>query len=374
MSRFGKCFLLAVACALAFQADAAERAAPALKSPVLETGAIGEAPFRIDIPGNWNGDLVVLAHGFEPVGAPRPSPMPPNEATPVFLSAGYAVAQSGYSSQGWAVRDAVADIELLRQRFIQQHGAARRAYLVGFSMGGGIAIASLEQHASRYDGALSLCGANVPGARLAEELFTTLVAFDFFFPGAQGLGGGLSDFGAAAVAPPPGDVFSSIAGALAGKPEVATRLAEYVEVPVDALPGAVGLRYLVFQDMVQRAGGLPVDNRKTVYRGFDDDEAFNAGVRRYAGSAAAMAYVASAPALSGHPGKPLVIQYNHGDPTITPRLQSIFAGLAPTAGKPAALTLPAVGEGHCGFSPEQIGQAFQTLTRWVESGQRPATE
>lgn len=362
---------LVIASAMAFKASAVEPAAHRFQTPVEESGTLGEAPYRIDVPDPWNGELVILARGFEPVGTPRTSPMPANEATSVFLSRGYAVAQSGYSSQGWAVHDAMTDIELLRQHFVRQHGQARRTYLVGFSMGGGIAAASLERHADEYDGALSLCGANVPGARLAQELLTTLVAFDYFFQDTTAISGGLSAPQAATANQ--GEVMSAISGVLADKPAVASRLASALHVPAEALPGVVSLHYLVFHDMVQRAGGLPVDNRRTVYSGFGDDEAFNAKVRRYAGDPRAMRYVAAAPALTGRTVKPLVIQYNHADPTITPRLQAIFTDLSSATGKAAPLTLPAVGAGHCGFSPEQIAEAFQTLVDWVGRGNRPST-
>lgn len=371
MSTLRKSVCLAMACAFAFEAYAAEPTTYRTVAPVEKAGTLGEAPYLIDIPKRWNGELVILARGFEPVGTPRTRPMPPNEATPIFLSRGYAVAQSGYSSQGWAVRDAMADIERLRQHFILQYGAARRTYLVGFSMGGGIAAASLEQHADDYQGALSLCGANLPGARLAQELLTTLVAFDYFLPDAAGKSGGLSTPQTAANQ---GEVMSAIAGALAGKPEVTEQLARVLQVPVDALPGVVSLHYLVFQDIAQRAGGMPVDNRAIVYRGFDDDKAFNAGVRRYAGDANAIRYVASAPALTGQPRRPLVLQYNHADPTITPHFQSIFADLSSAAGTTRPLTLPAAGDGHCGFSSTQIAEAFQVLVDWVRSERRPGIQ
>jgi len=310
----------------------------------------------------------VLAHGFEPVGAPRASPWPQNEATPVFLSAGYAVAQSGYASQGWAVGDALEDVERLRQHFVDKYGAARRSYLVGFSMGGGVAVASLEQHPTGYDGALSLCGANVPGRRLAEDLFTTLAAFDYFFPNVPGLPGPLADPDTTSTDQM--RIMEAIAAALPGKPEATAMLAGRLQIPNEALPGVISLHYLIFHDIAQRAGGMPVDNRSTSYSGFGDDKTFNASVKRYAGDARAMRYAASVPALSGRPGKPLVIQYNRDDTTIAPRMQSIYADLAKTA-VPAPVVLAPVGSGHCGFSPDQIGRAFKTLTDWVERGERP---
>lgn len=363
----------ALACAFVFAVPMAvsAQALPAPPPQASSTGELAQAQYRVDFPdGPWNGDLVVLAHGFEPVGAPRPAPMAPNEATPVFLGAGYAVAQSAYASQGWAVREAIVDIERLRQHFQQQYGAARHTYLVGFSMGGGIAVASLEQHPQAYDGALSLCGANVPGPRMAEELFTTLVAFDYYLPDVAGIPGGLANIDATASAQ--GEVMSAIGAALAGKPEVAALLARHLEVPGEAVPGVISLHYLVFQDLARRAGGMPVDNRASVYRGFGDDNAFNQRVRRYAGDAKAMVYTAGAPALTGRAGKPLVLQYNHGDPTITARFQQVYADLgkrSPAATQ--ALTLAPAGEGHCGFSGEQIAQSFRVLTNWVETGKRP---
>lgn len=374
MSTHRKWLSVPAACLLFLFASAAVPAAdpsiPDPDSPKEETGTLGKAPYRVDFPGRWNGELVMLAHGFEPAGVPRTEPWPQNEATGVFLSAGYAVAQSGYSSQGWAIREAVEDTEQLRRHFIGKYGATR-SYLVGFSMGGGVAIASLEQHSAHYDGALSLCGVNVPGRWLIEELFTTLVAFDHFFPDAKGLAGGLSD--PASAASDQMSVMQAVASALALEPDAAALLAAHLQVPGEALPGVISLHHMVFRDVAQRAAGMPVDNRTTRYRGFGDDEAFNASVRRYAGDAAAMRHVAAAPALTGDPRKPLVIQYNRDDPTVAPRFQSVYADLAKKAA-PAPVTPPLVGEGHCGFSGEQIAAAFRVLTDWVESGERPALE
>lgn len=79
------------------------------------SGELQGAPWRLDVPADWNGDLVMLAHGYEPVGVPRTAPMAANDSTAPLLAAGYAVAQSAYASQGWAVADAITDTERLRQ-------------------------------------------------------------------------------------------------------------------------------------------------------------------------------------------------------------------------------------------------------------------
>lgn len=331
------------------------------RGPLAETGELQGAPWRIDVPDNWNGELVMLAHGFEPAGVPREAAWPANEATPALLGAGYAVAQSGYSRQGWAVVEGVADTERLRQRFIARHPDTRRTWILGFSMGGAVAIASLEQHGGHYAGGVSLCGANLPGATLAGELLTTLVAFDYFFPNAEGLpADGLASAEAGAL--PQMQVYQSVATALQAKPDLAQRLAGRLEVSTDDLPGTISLHALVFHDMARRSGGMPAGNRETVYQGFGDDDAFNAGVKRYAVDPAAQARIGGQPRLTGALGKPLVIQFNHRDPTITPRMQAIYPQLAKQAGATSVPTLlPAAGEGHCGFSDAQTLAALKTV-------------
>jgi dienelactone hydrolase len=358
-------FALCLAVSPAFAQDASTAVSP----PVEDTGTLAGAPYRINIPADWNGELVVLAHGFEPVGVPRETPWPADPATPMFTSGRYAVAQSGYATQGWAVRDGIADSERLRAHFVQRHGHPKKTWMVGMSMGGGIAIASLEQQAAHYDGALSLCGANLPGKVLTEELFTSLVAFDALFPPGDGAAAQrLSD--PATPALDQGAVMDRVDAALPRDPAAAQRLAAKLEVSVEALPGTLGLHYLVIRDLMTRAGGMPVDNRATRYTGFGDDAAFNAAVPRYTGDAKAMAYAASAPTLSGRPTKPLVLQYNADDPTINPRFRPVYAQRARGAAV-APLTLPDVPGGHCRFSEDQVRDAFRVLTQWVETGARP---
>jgi len=340
-------------------------------APVVETGTLAGAPYRFEIPADWNGELVVLLHGYEPRGVPRADPWPANEATPMFLARGYAVAESAYASQGWAVADAITDSERLRAHVVARH-APRRTWLVGFSMGGQVAIASLERHDAAYDGALSLCGANVPATQVFDDALRSLVAFDYFFPDAGLSGTGLSDPQAPPLDDLPADqiaLMQTIGTALATDPAAATTLARALEVSADGLVGALGLHALLLREMTVRAGGLPVDNRETVYSGFGDDATFNAGVRRYPADAQALAYLAGVADLRGTIGKSLVVRYNHDDPTIPPRYHAVYPALAAEAGHGERVTvLPAVGEGHCAFSPAQIGESFDALVGGAPRG------
>ena len=73
----------------------------------IELGDINGAPFRIDVPANWNGSLVLYCHGY---GGPNNYDKTPlNARIKVFTDMGYAMAQSAYSAHGWAVKEAMED-------------------------------------------------------------------------------------------------------------------------------------------------------------------------------------------------------------------------------------------------------------------------
>lgn len=338
----------------------------ATSTATVDTGVLKGAPYRVDIPAHWNGDLVMQLHGFEPIGTPRPAPRPPGEEASPFLAAGYALAQSSYASQGWAVDDALRDSERLRAWFVRRHGQPRHTYVVGFSMGGYVVLTSLEQHGRHYDGGLSLCGANVPGTRVFDDILTSVVAFDYFFPRTPGLPpGGLADPAAPALSQM--EVMHAVDAALQTDKHAAQLLATHLHVSRERLAGAIGVHYLVLHQMQQRAKGMPVDNRATVYAGFGDDAAFNRGVRRYAGDPQAMRYLAVATSLSGKIHKPLVLQYNHDDFLIPVRYQSVYSAMVQSAHDPAAVSRRrplrlCAGADHAGIpDPDPRGQR-RTLT------------
>ncbi len=347
----------------------ATHASPMADAPKIDNGTLGNAPYRIDIPANWNGELVMLLHGYEPKGFPRETPWPQNEATPVFLSQGYAVAASAYSSQGWSVADAVPDNEQLRVHFNTKYGNPRNTYLVGFSLGGHVALSSLEKYGKNYAGALSLCGVNVSATKAFDDhVLTSLVAFDYFFPGAMGLAsGGLSDPASPYMLDP-----EALETSLKSNETDAAVLSTRLEIPRAGLAGALMLNNMVLREMQMRAGGMPVGNDTKVYSGFGDDAAFNKGVRRYSGDQNATKYVADNAELKGRIQKPVVLQSNNNDPTVPTRFNATYPVLVKVAGRTNNLvTLPSIGDGHCDFKPEEIQSAFVKLAGWVSSGHRP---
>ncbi|MBD8871908.1 hypothetical protein [Rhodanobacter sp. DHB23] len=329
--------------------------------PGVHTGTLQGALYRIDIPANWNGDLVMLMHGYQPVGAPIKTPMTAADATPDFLKEGYAVAQSQYASQGWAVGDAIVDNEHLRQYFVRTFAHPAHTYIYGFSLGGLEVAASIERYPHTYTGAMITCGLTVSTPEfMARGVLTPLVAFDALIPGV------LPDL-AAPDSPSfiPEDIFAK---ALQAHPKEAALLKKRLqEAPGTQLP--LSLYYMAFREFERRAGGMPVDNRKTIYHGFGDDAAFNRQVHRYAGSPAAMTYARRNVTLTGRIDIPLVMQWNPSDPTVPARFHDIYPDQVRAAGNGKWLTVLApTGSGHCNFTDVQTTAAFDTLVHKANAG------
>ena len=114
------------------------------------------AGYRIEVPANWNGDLVMYAHGFRGTGLELTVSNP--AIRQYLVSNGFAWAASSYSKNGYDVRQGVKDTHALMQKFNGLVGHPRRAYMTGHSMGGHITGVAIEQYPQAYAGALPMCG------------------------------------------------------------------------------------------------------------------------------------------------------------------------------------------------------------------------
>ena len=133
-------------------------------------GVLGGASFRVEVPANWNGKLVMYAHGFAGngtlLGVGNPS------IRRYLIQNGYAWAASSYSKNYYDVRAGVEDTNALALEFTKIAAANARAlatptkiYITGHSMGGHITAAAIEDEAAatavhkvKYAGAVPMCG------------------------------------------------------------------------------------------------------------------------------------------------------------------------------------------------------------------------
>ncbi len=354
-------------------AAASAHAAPTAPQPIASsaTTAVGvdaEAAYRIDIPAQWNRGLVVFFHGYEtaPKAYAKDEPIGPMLAQ--VLQRGYAVIQSGYAKPGWAVEEGSADSERLRRRFVAEHGKSGPTYAMGMSMGGTLTVMAIESHPAIYDGALSLCGAIEPTDRMMQRDFAMRAAFDYYFPGV---------FGALVPIPdayePGAEVAAKIAAAMQANPQGAAAFrALYGASDPHSLPDVIASTTYDLKEMQQRTHGNPFGNADLVYTGSGDDFALNDGVRRYRAEARAAAYVSRWYTPSGKLLKPLLALHDSGDPLVVASTAFDYALAVQRASRADNFVQQYVNaEGHCVFTPEQVGHAFDELVAWTREGRRP---
>jgi len=141
-------------------------------------GVLDGARYVIVVPPEWNGGLVMFAHGYQGEGSGGGVAFP--EPLDNYLTKhGYAWASSGYRSKGYRPDLFLLDVLALRTQFIARFGQPRWTIIHGQSMGGHVAIASLELHPEVYQGGLIECGI-VDGVGLVDWLYAYTAAAEYF--------------------------------------------------------------------------------------------------------------------------------------------------------------------------------------------------
>ncbi|MEO8808501.1 MAG: alpha/beta hydrolase, partial [Burkholderiaceae bacterium] len=133
-------------------------------------GVLGGAAYRVEVPPNWNGKLVMYAHGYAGTGALLGVGGP--SIRRYLVQNGYAWAASSYAKNYYDVRAGVEDTNALALEFTKiatangrTLAAPTKIYITGHSMGGHITAAAIEDEAAttavhkvKYAGAVPMCG------------------------------------------------------------------------------------------------------------------------------------------------------------------------------------------------------------------------
>jgi len=340
---------------------------------VTEVGLLDGAEYRIDVPMDWNGSLVVWYHGYAEHG----TTFHIGEHAPAdlenFLERRYAVVQSAYSEGGWAVQQAYPETEALRHYFDHKYGHPKETYVAGGSMGGALVMITLELNPKPYVGGLDLCGAVGPTFVSFDRRFALRAAFDHYFPGVMG-----------PLVPVPAEYDDTLAvrehvgAALKANPANAALMRELMGLHTDQQV-ARDIAYFTFviADMQRRSGGNPFDNRNWIYSGANAsssaaDEELNAGVKRYAANPKAREYLVHHYTPNGRLGRPMLAVHTVFDPYIPPGLLTLYSEMVEAAGESDHLVQQYVPrDGHCAITPEEIGHAFDELVAWTHGGAHP---
>src|SRR3990167_595616 len=84
-------------------------------------GVLNGAAYRVEVPANWNGKLVMYAHGYAGTGAALG--VGPPSIRRYLIQNGYAWAASSYSKNYYDVRAGVEDTKALALEFKQKAAA-----------------------------------------------------------------------------------------------------------------------------------------------------------------------------------------------------------------------------------------------------------
>ena len=344
------------------------------------------ALYAFSVPENWNRRLVVYVHGVVDPAAPVAVPTAQdgfNVLRDEWLAAGYAVAASSFSDNGYALKTAVQRTHQLRGLFVSQVGSPDRTYLLGHSLGGLAVLALAERYPGEYDAALPVCAPLGGGIAEMQYLGHARVLFDYFFPGVVP-GGGAFSIPEGLAFTPGSPVFMATLNALTqglfapGQPTL--QFARTAGLPFTSIPelissamSVVGFSVRFTNDVLDRTHGhVPFDNMDTIYSGSADDAALNAGVDRFQATPDAANYFERYFTPSGDLQIPTLTLHTRLDPVVPFWHEAAYAATAETAGAGAFLVQQAISRyGHCAVTPAETATAFAALVQWADGGAKP---
>nr|WP_245844831.1 alpha/beta hydrolase [Noviherbaspirillum humi] len=376
----------------------------ALAGATVETdrwaGVLNGAAYRIEVPRNWNGKLVMYAHGYVGTVGNLLVTMPSIRRH--LIEQGYAWAASSYSKNWYDVRAGVEDTNALALNFKKiaaERGRVVRAphktYIIGHSMGGHITGAAIEEETyktvvnkQKYDGAVPMCG--VLGD---TELFDYFGAYQM---AAQALAG---------YANTPSTGFSAIAGSVMG-----SLFTTFTTAPTDqgmklrqVVKHLTGGERPIFSEGFANSGlqsvvwgtfgrdgtvnGIlnksSVDTRRFVYQLDDDpglsaeEQTFNDLVQDLTGDPDANRLRSDGlrwiPKVNGQFKVPVVSIHTLGDMYVPFSMEQIYRRRAEANGNGNLLVQRAIrAPSHCDFTIQEQVDAFEAMINWAENDVKPA--
>lgn len=351
-------------------------------------GVHNGAGYRIEVPADWNGELVMWAHGYRGTGLELTVDNPPLRE--YLLARGFAWAASSYSKNSYDPAQGAKDTHALSMFFNGKFGKPIHTYITGASMGGHVVAVMAEQWPQSYAGAMPVCG-----------VLGDYTLFDFFLDfnlAAQTLSGVGQHypFGAdyltstvpattAALGPAfpyalntAGENFKSLVELRSGgvRPVFDQGFLFWNGVAGNFLFGlGVG------DGTLPRQPGVAVNNAGVVYQ-FDTDpalsaeeEAFNAAIQRIAADPQARHVngLSNVPPTTGDLKIPMLTLHTVGDLFVPFLEEEVYAQRVAAHNASDLLVQRATRDfGHCAFTGPELVQTFADLVSWVDDGVKPA--
>jgi pimeloyl-ACP methyl ester carboxylesterase len=321
------------------------------------------------LPSDFNGTLIVYAHGYvkpqEPLALPEEfGETEVRELIEQLLNVGFGVATSSYHKNGYAIEQAEADLNDLVAYVEAIEPGVDGVFVIGGSEGALITTMLVEKYPESYAGGLALCGPLAGTSYQVAYLADVRVLFDYFYPDVFPFGALDVPDDAAAQWEGPDGIKDKIAAAIEADPDAIAQVFNVAGVACDTADHHEAancaqdmLAYSVFgtNDLLDTAGGWPVSNVATEYSGSADDVALNAGIERFDADPAASEYADRHYRPSGLLQRPLVTLHTTGDPGVPYRHELIYFTRTAFLGTDDKLTvLPVDRAGHCAFKPQEV--------------------
>jgi hypothetical protein len=396
--------LLLTGCAAGprLSSEAAPKASPC--PPELPAGATclsgvdsAGAHYLIAKPAQWNGHLVMHAHGGPLLGAPTAArAMEDLKRWAIMVKAGYAWAGSTFRQGGVEVRAAAEDTERLRRIFLEHVGSPKRTILHGQSWGAGVAAKGAEMFTAQtmgrppYDAVLLTSGVLGGGTRSYDFRTDLRVVYQHLCknhprpteaPYALNLGlPAGATMTSADLAARVNECLALDKPAAQRTPEQQARIdtiTKVIKIPAGSIQGHLNWGTFHFQDITaKRTGGAsPFGNTGVVYAGSSDDAALNAGVLRYAADAAAYRRLAADTDPTGKIPVPVLTTKWITDNTAFVELDAHFKTVMQQAGSGERLVQTFTRQGtHSYISDPTYPALMGELLKWVEQGVKPTAQ
>jgi pimeloyl-ACP methyl ester carboxylesterase len=373
------------------------------------------AAYRIEVPPDWNGTLVMFAHGFRGTGNVVWVDEP--QLRQYFVDHGFAWAASSYALNGYDPGDGVVDTHDLLEAFPSVTGLhAQQAIMSGLSMGGEITTAEIEAYKGQFTGAMPYCGvlagndlfdyflgANVTAAGLTGTTIsypTTLGAGQAYAPAYQSTV--QSELPALGITPNPatggqtftnnftktGSLWADTVEQLSGGDRPGFQSAiDYWDgfgfAPLTHIPFLFGLYPGTNGGTLGFANGSVAGNEHTFYTFSDNplyklpqEIALNRAALRVPVTATSSAdglSPAELPIIHGDPGIPVLSVHGIGDLFVPFSMDQHYDRMMVANGQGSLFVDRAIREvTHCGYTTNELAAGFSSLMSWINTGKRPA--
>lgn len=366
-------------------------------------GVLNGSAYRIEVPKNWNGRLVMWAHGYAGTGEAL------TVGNPIMrrhlVENGFAWAASSYSKNYYDVRAGVEDTNALALAFNKiaaEKGrtlaAPSKIFITGISMGGHIAAAAIEKEALEnavnkvsYNGAVPMCG--VVGDNALFNYFGGYQLAAMQLAGVGATSFPVNDW--AAKAPviqaalwsrfptqsnAQGDRLKAIVMNMTGGPR--PFYAEGWADPANqgnvwASLGGDGTINGILNANVLDTTGITYRFETTSGTLSAAEQSFNAGLLKISPVADANRQRRDGlrwiPQVNGEFSVPVVTIHTLGDLFVPFHMEQVYRQRATAKGNDKWLVQRAIRDvGHCAFTAAEAASAFNAMVQWEAGGAKPA--